>query len=58
MSVEAAEGAETMARRDSLYRDAEKVSGDRRHGSGVSDQIIHHLVDLLNLSHGRLLCCV
>ncbi|KAF7082758.1 hypothetical protein CFC21_086611 [Triticum aestivum] len=36
MSVEAAEGAETMARRDSLYRDAEKVSGDRRHGSGVS----------------------
>uniref|UniRef100_N1R161 Potassium transporter n=1 Tax=Aegilops tauschii TaxID=37682 RepID=N1R161_AEGTA len=25
-----------MARRDSLYRDAEKVSGDRRHGSGVS----------------------
>ncbi|VAI42450.1 unnamed protein product [Triticum turgidum subsp. durum] len=36
MSVEAAEGAETMARRDSLYRDAEKVSGDRRHGSGAS----------------------
>ncbi|KAM3296469.1 hypothetical protein ACQJBY_038683 [Aegilops geniculata] len=36
MSAEAAEGAETMARRDSLYRDAEKVSGDRRHGSGAS----------------------
>ena len=55
MSVEPAEGAgETLARHDSLYGDAEKVSGDRRHGSGVSNQIIHHLVDLLNqLCHGR-----
>ncbi|VAI53919.1 unnamed protein product [Triticum turgidum subsp. durum] len=36
MSVEPAEGAETLARHDSLYGDAEKVSGDRRHGSGAS----------------------
>ncbi|KAI5018790.1 hypothetical protein ZWY2020_043678 [Hordeum vulgare] len=37
MSVEAADGAETqLARHDSLYGDAEKVAGDRRHGSGAS----------------------
>ncbi|EMS63900.1 Potassium transporter 20 [Triticum urartu] len=37
MSVEPAEAAgETLARHDSLYGDAEKVSGDTRHGSGAS----------------------
>lgn len=58
MSVQAAEGAETLARHDSLYGDAEKVCGDRRHGSGVSNEIIHHPELLTCATAGCMLCCV
>jgi hypothetical protein len=43
VEIEGPADPETLVRRDSFYGDAEKVSVDKHHGSGVSNSANDHL---------------